>query len=208
MPVLIDERLCDQNPACGAKRACRYDVFSYNPHVQKMEVNNDNCIDCGLCPRYCPAGAVRFARSAGELDQIRAQIAQSNETKDDLLAARYGVRPGDPRESGRNLGHVDCETFEHEVLESDMPVAVDFWAEWCAPCRVLAPTFKELAAQYEGKMKFVKLDTEECPDVPAEYGIRGIPTVLFFRGGQVVDQVVGAVPRRMLANTIEQVLAG
>ncbi len=89
-------------------------------------------------------------------------------------------------------------TFESEVLNSPLPTVVDFWAAWCAPCRAIAPAVEELAKQYAGKVKVVKLNVDENPRTPGRYGIMGIPTLILFKGGQVVDQLVGAVPRPKL----------
>ncbi len=97
-------------------------------------------------------------------------------------------------------------SFKQEVLESDVPVLVDFWAPWCGPCRMVAPVVDEIAEQYAGKVKVVKLNTDENPSVANQYGIRSIPTLMIFKGGQRVDMVVGAVPKTTLANTIEKYL--
>jgi len=86
-------------------------------------------------------------------------------------------------------------TFEGEVLKSETPVLVDFWAEWCAPCRAIAPIVKDLAEQYDGKIKVVKINIDESPLTPGNYGIRSIPTVLAFKDGQVVSQLTGARPK-------------
>jgi thioredoxin 1 len=94
-------------------------------------------------------------------------------------------------------------TFDEQVLKSDLPVLVDFWAEWCAPCRALAPVIKDLAKSYEGRLRVAKLDVDASPAVPARFQIRAMPTLLFFKKGQVVDSIVGAVPRQK----IEQKLA-
>ena len=88
--------------------------------------------------------------------------------------------------------------FEQEVLNSDTPVLVDFWAEWCGPCKAIAPVVDELAEEYEGKVKFTKLDVDSNPQTPMSYGIRGIPALLIFDGGSVAKQVVGAVPKSAL----------
>jgi thioredoxin 1 len=87
------------------------------------------------------------------------------------------------------------DTFSDEVLEADLPVLVDFWAEWCGPCKMIAPIVDELADEYEGKVKVVKLDTDENPSVPQNYGIMGIPTLILFKAGEPVDRIVGAAPK-------------
>jgi thioredoxin 1 len=99
---------------------------------------------------------------------------------------------------------VTDSSFKQDVLESDIPVLVDFWAPWCGPCRMVAPVVDEIAQQYEGKVKVVKLNTDENPQVASQYGIRSIPTLMIFKGGQRVDMVVGAVPKTTLSNTLEK----
>jgi thioredoxin 1 len=97
--------------------------------------------------------------------------------------------------------------FEDEVLNSGQPVLVDFWATWCGPCRTIAPTIEKLAAEYDGRAKVVKLDVDNNPQTAMKYGIRSIPSLLFFKGGRPVDQMVGVVPERTLAEKLDA-LAG
>jgi thioredoxin 1 len=97
-------------------------------------------------------------------------------------------------------------TFEQEVIESEVPVLVDFWAPWCGPCRMVAPVVDEISEQYVGQVKVVKVNTDENPSVASKYGIRSIPTLMIFKGGQRVDMVVGAVPKTTLATTLEKYL--
>lgn len=98
-------------------------------------------------------------------------------------------------------------TFKQEVLDSPIPTLVDFWAAWCAPCRAIAPTVEELAKQYAGKVKVVKLNVDENPQTATQFRIMGIPTLLLFKGGSVVDQVVGLVPKPKLEAVLSKVAA-
>ena len=95
-------------------------------------------------------------------------------------------------------------SFKDEVLESKLPVLVDFWAPWCGPCRMVAPVVDEIAHHYHGQVKVVKLNTDENPKVATQYGIRSIPTLMIFKSGERVDTVVGAVPKTTLAQTLEK----
>lgn len=101
---------------------------------------------------------------------------------------------------------VTDSSFKQEVLESNIPVLVDFWAPWCGPCRMVAPVVEEIAQQYEGQLKVVKVNTDENPQIAGQYGIRSIPTLMIFKDGVKVDMVVGAVPKTTLANTLEKYL--
>lgn len=98
------------------------------------------------------------------------------------------------------------QNFEAEVLESDMPTLVDFWAEWCAPCKMIAPTVEALADEYAGKLRVGKLNIDENPSTPTRFGIRGIPTLIIFKGGEAVEQVVGVRSKADLKAAIEKTL--
>jgi len=103
--------------------------------------------------------------------------------------------------------HVTDDTFEDEVIKADVPVLVDFWADWCAPCKMIAPIVEDLAEEYDGRVKFAKLDVDSNPNAAMKYGIRGIPTLLVFSGGSPIDQVVGAVPKATLKGRLDKAIA-
>lgn len=105
------------------------------------------------------------------------------------------------------LLEVSDSEFEKEVLQSPVPVLIDFWAPWCGPCRAIAPVVEDLAKAYDGRLRVVKMNVDDNPGTPGRYGVRGIPTLLLFRGGEVQEQIVGAVPRAALVKAIDQVLA-
>jgi thioredoxin 1 len=104
------------------------------------------------------------------------------------------------------LVHVDDKTFASEVLNSDVPVLVDFWATWCGPCRSISPIVEELAKEFSGRVKVTKLNVDENPATPTQCGVRGIPTLILFKGGKIFDQIVGAVPKARLKALIEKAL--
>jgi|TARA_B110000263_G_scaffold245342_1_gene254769 thioredoxin 1 len=97
-----------------------------------------------------------------------------------------------------DINHVSDDTFENEVLNSDLPVLVDYWAEWCGPCKVIAPVLEEIASEYDGKIKICKLDIDANEDTPLKYGIRGIPTLMLFKNGAVEATKVGALSKSQL----------
>ena len=102
------------------------------------------------------------------------------------------------------IKHVTDATFQADVLQSPVPVLVDFWAEWCGPCKMIAPVLDELAPAYQGKLQIVKINVDDNRAVPAKFGIRGIPTLMVFKGGQLAATKVGAVGKAQLAQFIDQ----
>lgn len=102
-----------------------------------------------------------------------------------------------------HIHHVTDGSFEGEVLQSESPVLVDYWAEWCGPCKMIAPILDDVARDYSGKLKIAKLNIDENPDIPAKYGIRGIPTLMLFKGGNVEATKVGALSKSQLTAFID-----
>jgi thioredoxin 1 len=109
--------------------------------------------------------------------------------------------------AAQNIVNLTKDNFSKEVLQSPTPVLVDFWAQWCSPCRALSPILDELAEEYDGRIKIGKVDTEQQQELAVEYGIRGIPTMLLFSQGQVVDQIVGLKSKRDIKSSFERVAA-
>jgi thioredoxin 1 len=108
--------------------------------------------------------------------------------------------------AGQFVTEVNDSNFEQDVLKSDQPVLVDFWAAWCGPCRALAPAVDEIATEYNGKIKVMKMDVDKNSQTPSRYGIRGIPALLLFKDGKVAEQIVGLVPKDTIAQSVTKVI--
>lgn len=109
--------------------------------------------------------------------------------------------------AGANIVEISDGTFEQEVLQSDVPVLVDFWAPWCGPCRAIAPVIEELNTEYAGKVKMAKCNVDDNPKTPSRFGIRAIPTLIIFKGGNVSEQITGAVAKSQIAAAIDKVVS-
>ncbi|MBC8317577.1 MAG: thioredoxin [Desulfobulbaceae bacterium] len=106
--------------------------------------------------------------------------------------------------AGDNVTHVTDSDFDQEVIKSDLPTLVDFWAPWCGPCKAIGPVIDELADTYSGKIKITKMNVDENPETPGKFGIRAIPTLIFFKNGEVADQVTGAVGKTQLVAMLDK----
>jgi thioredoxin 1 len=106
-----------------------------------------------------------------------------------------------------NISNVSDDTFDSEVLQASVPVLIDFWAPWCGPCKAIAPMVDEVANDYAGKLKVVKMNVDDNPRTPSRYGVRGIPNLILFKDGQVQQQIVGAVPKARLVTAVASVVS-
>jgi thioredoxin 1 len=124
-------------------------------------------------------------------------------------SGRYGLmhEPAGKQENTMpDVQEVGDSSFDAEVLKSPLPVLVDFWAPWCGPCKAIGPVVADLAKEYAGRLKVVKVNVDDHPQSPSRYGVRGIPNLILFKDGQVRDQIVGAVPKAQLVKAISQVV--
>lgn len=106
-----------------------------------------------------------------------------------------------------NAVDVTSQTWQQEVVQSSTPVMVDFWASWCGPCKMIAPTIEELAEEYQGQMKVCKLNTDENPEIASQHQIMGIPSLLFFKDGKLIDKIVGAASKKQFKDKIDAILS-
>ncbi|NNE09615.1 MAG: thioredoxin [Gemmatimonadetes bacterium] len=109
--------------------------------------------------------------------------------------------------AGEHVINVTDDSFQDQVVGSSVPVIADFWAEWCGPCKRIAPLLDEVATEYDGKVKIAKVDVDSNPQIASSFGIRSIPTLLFFHNGEVVDQVIGIVPKDQITDKVDKMIA-
>lgn len=210
MPVVVDYSRCDHHN-CFPLEVCPHTGRALLDDGERIVAHPEVCGDCPApCLNFCDKKALRYAPDLEELKLVQAELDGSM-TKDEIEAIRAEKKAADAKAkeeaTAGAVTPVKTTDFETQVLQSDVPVAVDFWAPWCGPCKQMAPVFEELAKSYAGHMKFCKVNTDEEQALAMRYQIQGIPTLIFFWQGRELDRVTGALPPQALQTVVYQLLA-
>lgn len=224
MPVQVNEKACIDREHCFAAAACPYDAYFHNALRKTWETDPTICGDCpGPCLNFCDKDALIWGDDLVDLKLVKAEIdgkmthAEVMEArakhKQELVeaaaaakAAKAAAEDAKKKKEGAVM-EITTSNFEEEVLRSDIPVAIDCWAAWCGPCKQYSPTFEAVAKQYQGIVKFAKLDTDAQPALGRGLGVQALPTTLIFYKGQLVNAVEGALPAEHLQQWLYQTLA-
>ncbi len=210
MPVIVDYSRCDHHN-CFPLEVCPQSGRALLDDGERIVAHPELCGDCPApCLNFCDKSALRYAPDMEEIKLIQG-LLDGTMTEDQVDAIRAEKKAAEQKAKEQaaagSVVPVKTAEFETQVLHSELPVAVDFWAPWCGPCKQMAPVFEELAKSYAGFMKFCKVNTDEEQALAMRYQIHGIPTLIFFWQGKELDRVTGALPPQMLQTVVYQLLA-
>lgn len=210
MPVVVDTERCPCATPCFPAKMCPYDVlhFDFDTPTNPATLDPELCGDCrGVCTNFCDPRALRFAPTMDELRLMEAEM-QGTMSTEELSAERKRLKEqaDAAKQQQQAVVELTAATFEQEVVQSSLPVFIDFWAPWCGPCKAFAPTFAQVAQEYAGKVKFAKVNTEVEQSLAQAFRIQSIPTMVIFYAGQVLGNFSGAVNAAQLRSAVEQVL--
>lgn len=211
MPAVIDPTVCNRNWAlCFAARVCPEGAFSVRPDGEVV-IDSSLCNDCsGPCTNFCDGYAIRYERDPDAFDILRRETRgelTEEAALEERIALAEAANDRAKEESAQVVIEVTSDTFAAEVINAELPVVVDFWATWCGPCKQMAPVFEELAREYAGLIKFVKVNVDDEQLLAGQYRIQSIPTLLVFYQGQPIDGAVGALPKPQLQSMLYSVLS-
>jgi thioredoxin len=211
MPAIIDQNLCINAPRCFAAPVCPQEAIAFRVELGQVTIESELCGDCpGPCTNFCDPNAIKYAPTYEEFALLKGQI-EGTLTAEAAATERARLKEAQAAaEAAAKAGPVTAltaATFEQFVRAAELPIVIDFWADWCGPCKQMAPIFQRLAEQYAGQMLFAKVDTDQEQVLAQRLGIRSLPTLLFVYRGQVIDGVVGALPAPQLQARIQQVLS-
>jgi thioredoxin len=218
MPVFVDPKACVNREHCFAAGACPYDAYIHNPLKKTWEVDANICGDCpGPCLNFCDKDALHWGDDLIDLRLVKAQVEGTMKPeavlearakhKKELAEAAARAAAEAAAKSAEGVIALTRANFEREVLRSQVPVVVDCWADWCAPCKQFSPIFEATAKQYVGVVKFAKLDTDAEPTLAQGLGVQALPTTLMFYKGQLVNGAEGALSASQFQSWLYQTLA-
>lgn len=208
MPVIVDTERCPCASPCYPAKVCPFSVLHFDFTNPTLAATLDPllCGECkGVCTNFCDPRALRFAPTMEELQLTKAQLLGTM-TVEQVALERKRIKEETERKKQSGVLVVTTKTFEQEVLKAELPVAIDFWATWCGPCKTFAPIFAQAAQEFTGKLKFCKIDTDAEATIAQQFRVQSIPTLAFMYQGQVLGAIPGAMSAAQLRSTIDQVL--